>query len=116
MTDYPDYIYCSPFLPVQSLDALLSNPDAKLGEFRDPAESPEDALIKKRDVDRLHHWLTRLHPRLAVVAKLLMAGQTQAAIARKLHLTEAAISKRIARIRQQGLSDLFDLRESPLLQ
>ena len=112
---HSDYVYCSSLLPVQSLDAYLASAEGAKREFRDPGDSPEDALIKKRDGERLHLWLNRLHPRLAAVAKLLMAGETQAAIARHLHLTEAAISKRIKNIRAIARVELADLGGSPLL-
>jgi DNA-binding NarL/FixJ family response regulator len=110
-----DFIYCSSLLPVQSLDAALSDPESGTRHMRDPADSPEDNLIKFRDRDRLHGWLAGLPPRLAETARLLMAGETQASIARRLRLTEAAISKRIAKIRVRGNAELADLRNSPLL-
>lgn len=116
MTDYHrDFIFCSPFLSVQSLDAVLALPDNLVRHYRDPADSPLDALIKKRDGERLHAWLLRLAPPLAAVARLLMAGETQASIARHLKLTEAAISKRVNRIRELGAREIFDLADTPLL-
>ena len=116
MTDYHrDFIYCSGLLPVQSLDAVLAVADNKVRHYRDPADLPDLALIKKRDGERLHAWLARLAPHLAEVARLLMAGLTQSEIARRLKLTEAAISKRVNRIREAGAREIFDLADTPLL-
>jgi len=110
-----DYIYCSPFLPVQSLDALLSDPDSNLRDYPDPGESPEESLSRKLDHDRLHSWLENLPPPLAAVAKLLMQGMNQAAIARHLGVSEPAISKRIGQMREIGFRRLRNLRYSIIL-
>ena len=116
MADYHrDFIFCSSLLPVQSLDAVLAVPGNAVAAYRDPAESPEMALIRKRDRERLERWLMRLDAPLARVAQLLMLGENQASIARKLELSEAAISKRIKRIRDLGGRELADLADSPLL-
>jgi len=115
VTDYHrDFIYCSGLLPVQSLDAVLAVADNKVRHYRDPADLADVALIKKRDCERFHAWLARLSPHLAEVAGLLMAGFTQSEIARRLKLTEAAISKRVSRIREAGVREIFDLVDTPL--
>lgn len=116
MTDYyPDFIYCSGLLPVQSLDAVLAIAGNKVRHYRDPGDLPDVALIKKGDGERFHAWLAGLAPQLAEVAGLLMAGLTQSEIARRLKLTEAAISKRVNRIRVAGLREISDLADTPLL-
>ena len=116
MTDYHrDFIYCSGLLPVQSLDAVLAAADNKVRHYRDPTDLPDVALIKKRDGERFHAWLAGLPPHLAEVARLLMADFTQSQIARRLKRTEAAISKRVNRIREAGAREIPDLADSPLL-
>lgn len=110
-----DYIYCSPFFPVQSLDALLEDPESGIDDYPDPGETPEERVSSNLDHDRLHRWLGDLPVPLAAVAKLLMEGMNQAAIARQLRVSEAAISKRISLMREIGVRRLKMLRNSIIL-
>lgn len=110
-----DLIYCSPLLPVASLDAELANRKSPLFQYRDPADSPEEAMIKARDYDRLHRWARDLPPDLSLVARGMLRGETQASIARSIGISEPAVVKRLARIGAAGKRQLRDLRASPLL-
>lgn len=111
-----DYIYCSSLLPVASLEAVLAERGSPFRHYADQVDSPEEALTKKRDLQRFHSWLRRLPPDLFQVALGLMRGDTQAMLARQLRISEAAISKRVGRILELGRRQLLDLRHSSLLQ
>lgn len=110
-----DYIYCSPLLPVRSLDAVLADRRSPFWHYRDPGDSPERALGKKLDLQRLYGWLGRLPPDLAQVAAGLMRGETQAHLARQLGISEAAVSKRVQRLGKLGRVHLRGLHKSWLL-
>jgi len=110
-----DYIYCSPLFDVQSLDESLSHRRSPAHRLRDTLDDPETALVKARDKVRLSRWIGTLPHALKVVAQAVMTGETQASLARRLGLTEAAISKRMKRLALFGRTDLADLRASPLL-
>jgi DNA-directed RNA polymerase specialized sigma24 family protein len=110
-----DFIYCSPLLPVESLDRELGNRLSPLHRYADPDDSPELALIKKLDCERLHLWAVQLPADLAAVAPAILRGETQAAIARRLGISEPAVTKRLARLVRSGSRQLGDLRHSPLL-
>jgi DNA-directed RNA polymerase specialized sigma24 family protein len=112
---YHDYIFCSSLLPVQSLDAELKDRQSPLHRYRDPAESPLDALLKKRDRLRLSAWVEGLPAPLAAVARGLMRGETQASLALRLGISEPAVTKRLKRLIRLGQRQLADLRRSPIL-
>ena len=71
---------------------------------------------------RSHEWKLGLireslqeRQRHAEVAMALVNGDTQAAIAKRLKLSEPAITKRVLRILAVGRAELGDLRGSPIL-
>ena len=115
MTSKADSIYCSGLLPVLSIEAIERERGKPLPDRSDPADNPETKLLLKRDLSRLTNWVRGLPRDLADVAGALLAGDSQAAIARRLMLSEAAITKRMKRIAKIGRIDLADLRWSPLL-
>ncbi len=116
MTDYQhDYIYCSALPDTRSLDRALTDPKSSVHKLRDTSDDPEAALLVKLDLDRIAAWMATLPPDLRDVAEAALREETQAALAKRLGLTEAAISKRMKRLIKLGGRSLSDLRRSPLL-
>jgi hypothetical protein len=109
------YIYCSPLLPVLSLDAVLATGNSPVHLYTDTADPADIALIKRFHANRLRAWVRELPADLAVIAGGILCGETQASLARLLGLSEVAISKRVARLARKGRVQLADLRRSPLL-
>lgn len=112
---YPDYIYCSSLLPVLSLEAAMASASFPAHRYVDPADPADIALIKRLDAGRLRAWAHALPADLAVIALGILRGETQASLARLLGLSDAAISKRMARLTRKGRIQLGKLRRSPLL-
>jgi DNA-binding NarL/FixJ family response regulator len=102
-------------LPVLSLEAIEKQRGRPLPAQIDRGDNPEQALLKKIDVDRFTAWVRGLPRELAEVGTALLNGDSQAAIARRLKLSEAAITKRVRRLCDIGRDELDDLRRSPLL-
>lgn len=115
MTSKADSIYCSGLLPVLSIEAIEKERGKPLPAQVDPGDSPEQALMRKIDLDRFTNWVIGLPRELAEVGLALLNGDSQAAIARRLKLSEAAITKRVRRLCAIGRDELGDLRRSPLL-
>ena len=115
MTSKADSIYCSGLLPVLSIEAIERERGKPLPARADPGDDPERALIKKNDLTRFTIWVRGLPRDLAEVAIALLNGDSQAAIARRLKLSEAAITRRMRRLCAIGRVELGDLRRSPLL-
>lgn len=110
-----DFIYCSALLPVKSLDSELSDRLSPIYSYADSSDSPELTLIKKIDRRRLRDWARQLPAPLAVVARGLLRGETQAAMSRTLGISEPAVKKRLDRLASMGKRQLRDLRYSLLL-
>lgn len=116
MADYQQgYAYCSPFLPVASLDAHLALPDSPVYNLVDSDYDPEMALHRAQDYRTLTNWVNALPPTLRRTVTALLRDESQATIARREGVSEAAISKRLAKLRELGRCDLASLRQSPLL-
>lgn len=116
MTDYQhDYIYCSALPDTRSLDQALADPASPAHRLKETADDPETALIRKRDLNRIAAWMASLPASLREVAEAALRDETQAAVAKRLGLTEAAISKRMKKLLKMGRHGLGDLRASPLL-
>lgn len=115
MTSKADSIYCSGLLPVLSIEAIEKERGKALPARADPGDNPEQALLKKIDVDRFTAWVRGLPRDLAEVGIALLNGDSQAAIARRLKLSEAAITKRMRRIGVIGRAQIADLRRSQIL-
>lgn len=115
MTSEADSIYCSGLLPVLSIEAIEAQRGKPLPDRTDPADNPESNLIKKRDAERFAAWVRELPRELSDVATGVLNGDSQAAIARRLHVSEPAITKRMRRIAVIGRDELGDLRASPML-
>lgn len=115
MTSKADSIYCSGLLPVLSIEAIEKERGKPLPARADPADNPERALQKKVDADRIDAWVRDLPPDLAEVGIALLNDDNQATIARRLKVSEAAISKRVKRLLAKGRIDLSGLRRSAIL-
>lgn len=115
MTSKADSIYCSGLLPVLSIEAIESQRGTPLPDRVDPGDNPELKLIRKIDVERLGDWARSLPRDLAEVVAALLNGENQALIAKRLKLSEPAITKRMRRVVARGRVDLVDLRRSPIL-
>jgi DNA-binding NarL/FixJ family response regulator len=115
VTSKADSIYCSGLLPVLSLEAIEQARGKPLPDRADPSDDPEIMLVKKRDRERFISWVHGLPRPLGEVAMALVDGDSQAAIAKRLKLSEPAITKRVRRILAIGYVELGDLRRSPIL-
>lgn len=115
MTSKADSIYCSGLLPVLSVEAIEKARGKPLPDRADPSDDPEMMLVKKRDRERFIAWIRWLPQPLGEVAMALVNGDNQATIARRLKLSEPAITKRVRRILVVGRTELSDLRGSPIL-
>jgi DNA-directed RNA polymerase specialized sigma24 family protein len=115
LADYHrDFVYCSPYLAVVSIEGLPPEMQAvALGAVDD--DDPETALIRDQDSSALNRWVDGLPEPLLAVAQGLLNGETKAAIARRLGISEPAITKRMKRIGASASLHLGGLRRSPLL-
>lgn len=114
MAYWDDFAYINPLLE-SSFDVGVAEPSSPLHRITDGEDDPETALIKAQDHAQLSRWVEGLPPDLKIAAGAALTGETQASMARRLNLTEAAISKRMSRLRARGLKDLKSLRRSPIL-
>src|SRR4051794_32399740 len=92
---YRDFIYCSPLLPIESLDRELCDRQSPLYGVADPSDSPELLLLKEIDRRRLGEWVRELPAPLSAVAHAVLRGETQAGMSRALGISEPAIKKRL---------------------
>ena len=115
MTSKAESIYCSGLLPVLSIEAIEAQRGTPLPDRIDPGDSPELMLIKKIDLERLAVWVRGLPRDLREVVAPLLDGDNQATIAKRLKVSEPAITKRMRRIVARGRVDLAEMRRSPLL-
>jgi DNA-directed RNA polymerase specialized sigma24 family protein len=102
-------------LPVLSIEAIEKASGKPLPAIVDPGGDPEQTLLKKLDLARFTAWVRGLPRDLAEVGLALLDGDSQATIARRLKLSEAAITKRVRRLCAIGIVDLADLRGSLIL-
>lgn len=116
MTDYQNgYIYCSALPETRSLDQELTTSKSSVHQLTDTVDSPESALLRKDDLDRLAEWMLGLPAPLRAVAEAVVREETQASVAKRLGLSEAAVSKRMKRLLELGRETLPELRQSCLL-
>lgn len=112
MSAHPNSIYCSGLFQPDSLSARADAAEA-LADF---ADNPEQALIKRQESWILTNWAEGLGAASREVARAILAGETQASLARRLGVSEAAITKRLARVTRKGREDLRMLRRAALLR
>jgi DNA-directed RNA polymerase specialized sigma subunit len=104
-----DYIYCSPYLSVLSLDTLFERPAEEgrsfdVPDYQQPAA--EIAIDRDREYLALHGAVWELPPRQrAVIQALFFMGCTVTQTAHTLQISCAAVVK----LRTKALSRLFNL-------
>jgi RNA polymerase sigma factor (sigma-70 family) len=110
-----DYIYCSPFLSVASLDHMLG----RLGEdglpfdVPDPQLAPDVQVDRQRACDKIHRAVDRLPPRQrAVIRAIYFVGYTVTQTAKLLNITMAAVVKLRTKALKHLMSALAPLRET----
>lgn len=112
MSTHPNSIYCSGLFEPEP----LSRRTAASESLWDPGDNPEQALIKRQESSILADWAEGLGGASRDVARALLAGETQATFARRAGISEAAVSKRVARLARQGRRDLPMLRRAALMR
>jgi RNA polymerase sigma factor (sigma-70 family) len=103
-----DYIYCSPFLNVASLDRLLDRPDenGRPFEVRDSRPLPDEQVERQRACDAIHGAVDELPPRQREVIRAIYFGEdTVTQTAQQLHISAAAVVK----LRTKGLKHLVTM-------
>ena len=116
-----NYVYADPFLNPVSLDALA-------------APDPDDSAVLTHPVEDLavdieHEFeLTRVQSAIGVflrtldlrdreiVIRVYWLEETQAAVAKRMRISGAAVSKRLSRVEAKGRTALAAFRHSVLLQ
>lgn len=101
-----DYIYCSPFLSVASLDHLLDRPNDDDGPFDipDPRPGCEECIDRQHACDCLHGVVDALPTRQRIVIHaLFFAGYTVTQTANLMKISAAAVVK----LRKKALNHLF---------
>lgn len=109
-----DYIYCSPFTSVVSLDSLSdrSGEGARPFDFPDPQPLPEVQIDRDRAYDTIHRAVAGLPARQrAVIRAIYFVGYTVAQTARALKITGAAVVKLHTKALRNLLSVLMPQRE-----
>ena len=89
---YDRYIYCSSLLPAGG------GQDAGGATLADPSQDPERVCGQLLDAERLRIFVASLPDPLREIGQAMLAGRTQAAIARDRGVSDAAISKRLRQI------------------
>jgi RNA polymerase sigma factor (sigma-70 family) len=116
-----DYIYCSAFLPVLSLDQITSGGcETEEGhpsptEIEDPSTNPEALALKSEVGTAVRSFVNELTPReKSIVHKLFWNGETQVAVARELGVSRMAVCKALARVVKRGKEKLAGFEEYAL--
>lgn len=103
-----DYIYCSPFLSVASLDHLLDRPgdDGSAFDIPDPQPATETQIDHQRAYNTIHGAVDDLPPRQrAVIRAIFFTGRTVTQTARLLKISAAAVVK----LRTKALKHLLNV-------
>jgi RNA polymerase sigma factor (sigma-70 family) len=91
-----DYIYCSPFLSVTSLDHLLDRPSegGQTFDIPDPQPAADVQIDRQRAYDTINGVVDRLPPRQrAVIRAIFYAGYTVTQTAKLQQISPAAVVK-----------------------
>lgn len=113
-----DYIYCSPFLDVLSLDQLLDEPgdDAQPFEVPDSALDAGDHLDRQRTCDMLHLHVGLLPTQQRrVIQAVYLAGWTVTQTALHLGISIPAVTRLKARALTRLLAGLERRRDDLLI-
>lgn len=105
---HDDYIYCSPYLNVASLDHLLdrSSGDGKTFDIPDPQPAAEVRIDHARAYDTIHGAVEGLPPRQrTVIQAIFFAGYTVTQTAKLMKISAAAVVK----LRTKALNHLMTI-------
>lgn len=105
---YDNYVYCSPFLSVASLDQLLARPgeDGQTFDIPDPQPAADVQIGRQRAYRTVHRAVDGLPPRQrAVIHAIFFAGHTVTQTAKLLQISAAAVVK----LRTKALKHLMDV-------
>jgi DNA-directed RNA polymerase specialized sigma24 family protein len=116
-----NYVYANPFLDPVSLDALAvpdpDDSDVLTHPVEDPAADIEEQFELMRVQTAISVFLRALDARdREIVVRVYWLEETQAAVAKRMRISGAAVSKRLTRIEAKGRTALAALRHSVLLQ
>lgn len=112
---YDDYVYCSPYLNVASLDHALAcrDEDGETFDIPDPQPSADVQIDRSRAYEMIHGAVDRLPPRQReVIRAIFFAGFTVTQTARLLKISAAAVVKLRAKALNHLTSVLAPLREA----
>lgn len=112
-----DYIFCSPFLSVASLDSLIDRPGDENQPFdvADPQPHVEEQIDTVRAHDTIHGAVDGLPPRQRlVVHAIFFAGYTVTQTAKLMKISAAAVVKLRTKALKHLLNVLMPQREALL--
>jgi RNA polymerase sigma factor (sigma-70 family) len=99
----PDYLFLGAFLPVLSLDTLLSQGNDEPFDIVDDVPPIESGLEQLQALKAVDDFLATLSVREQdVVKRIYWEGQTQTEVAKAYGVTRMAICKTVARICRLG--------------
>jgi len=114
-------VFCTPLLAAASLDALTTQGDD--GEpvpitdyIPDPGVDVEGSYEAHETAAAVAAFVDALTPRAhQAVRRVFWDGETQAAVARNLGISGAAVTKLLAQVKASGRKTLANYRHSTLL-
>jgi RNA polymerase sigma factor (sigma-70 family) len=112
---YDDYVYCSPYLDVASLDHILACPgqDGKTFDIPDPQPAVEVEIGRARAYNTIHGAVDDLPPRQrAVIRAIFFAGYTVTQTAKLLKISAAAVVKLRSKALKHLMNALAPVREA----
>lgn len=112
---YDNFIYCSPYLNVASLDCLLVRPgqDGKTFDIPDPQPTIEVQIDRARGYATIHRAVDELPPRQrAVIRAIFFAGCTVTQTANLLKISVAAVVKLRCKALKHLMIALAPVRET----
>ena len=110
-----DYVYCSPFLSVASLDHLLERPGeyGRTFDIPDSRSSTEVQIDRQRASDMIHAAVAGLPPRQrAVIHAIYFVGHTVTQTALLLQISAAAVVNLRTRALKRLMKVLAPVRDA----
>lgn len=112
---YDDYVYCSPYLAVASLEHVLSRfgEDGNAFEILDPEPTADVQIDSAWSQKTIHAAVEALPPRQrAVIRAIFFAGNTVTQTAKLLQISAAAVVKLRTKALKRLMSLLAPVREA----
>lgn len=112
---HDDYVYCSPYLNVASLDYVLSRPgeNGKTFDILDPQPAAEVQIDRAWVHDRIHGAVEALPQRQrAVIRAIFFVGCTVTQTAKLLQISAAAVVKLRTKALKHLMNVLAPMRET----